>query len=201
MYKRQILNNGGANLTAVGCSFSGNTAIDTVGGGLTNEPLAQATLVGCILWGNGDTTGSLESGQIANSAGGVLVVDYSCIEGLTSSFGVGNIDQDPLFADATGFDNVAGTLDDDLRLCPSSPCIDAGSNPAVPPDDDDLDGDGDLLEPIPLDLDGTPRFEDDPDTPDTGIGPAPVIDMGAYEGLDPGPVSYTHLTLPTIYSV
>ncbi|MHC4427504.1 MAG: hypothetical protein ACYS0D_02740 [Planctomycetota bacterium] len=31
------------------------------------------------------------------------------------------------------------------------------------------------------DLDGNPRFVDDPDTVDTGYGDAPVVDMGAYE--------------------
>ena len=34
---------------------------------------------------------------------------------------------------------------------------------------------------ISTDLDDNPRFVDDPDTADTGIGSAPIIDMGAYE--------------------
>jgi hypothetical protein len=53
-------------------------------------------------------------------------------------------------------------------LSSDSPCIDAGNNTAVP------DG-------IVMDLDGTPRFVDDPDTPDTGSGDPPIVDMGAYE--------------------
>ncbi len=39
------------------------------------------------------------------------------------------------------------------------------------------------------DLDGNPRFVDDPDTPDTGFGNPPIVDMGAYEfqGTSPCP--------------
>ena len=73
--------------------------------------------------------------------------------------GTGNIDADPLFVDpgAGGF-----------QLASGSPCIDAGDNGAVPPD-------------VTVDLDGRPRFADDPDTPDTGAGRPPIVDMGAYE--------------------
>jgi len=36
---------------------------------------------------------------------------------------------------------------------------------------------------ITTDVDGNPRFVDDPDTPDTGNPgpPGPIVDMGAYE--------------------
>ena len=40
---------------------------------------------------------------------------------------------------------------------------------AVPVDNFDLDGDGDVTEPIPLDLAGGLRFTNDPDTPDIGV--------------------------------
>ena len=45
----------------------------------------------------------------------------------------------------------------------------------------DLDGDGDIFEPVPYDLDGRPRFTDDPAAMDTGAGTPPLIDVGAYE--------------------
>ena len=51
----------------------------------------------------------------------------------------------------------------------------------MPADEFDLDQDGDTDEPIPFDLDGNPRFVDDPDTDDTGHGTPPIVDMGAYE--------------------
>ncbi|MCH8149259.1 MAG: hypothetical protein IH987_14960 [Planctomycetes bacterium] len=100
-------------------------------------------------------------------------LDWSCIQGLTGALGgVGNIDLDPQFVDAAN---------DDLRLQAGSPCIDAADNTAVPPDQFDLDGDLDMNEPLPIDLDGSPRFSDDPATPDTGNGIPPIVDMGAFE--------------------
>ena len=62
-----------------------------------------------------------------------------------------------------------------------SPCIDAGENAAVPSDILDLDNDSDTAEPLPYDLDGNPRFIDDPATTDSGSGVPPIVDMGAYE--------------------
>jgi hypothetical protein len=57
-----------------------------------------------------------------------------------------------------------------VRLSAGSPCVDAGSNAALPPDELDLDGDGDTSEPLPLDLDHNPRVQ------------GGTVDMGAYEG-------------------
>ncbi|MHC4094188.1 MAG: hypothetical protein ACYSVY_28595, partial [Planctomycetota bacterium] len=48
------------------------------------------------------------------------------------------------------------------------PSIDAADNDAVP-------------EGVTTDLDGNPRFADDPGTLDTGNGTPPIVDMGAYE--------------------
>jgi hypothetical protein len=64
--------------------------------------------------------------------------------------------------------------------------MDAGDNSSVPADTADLDGDNDTNEPVSLDLDGDPRFVDDPYTPDTGNGIPPIVDMGAYEGPNQG---------------
>ena len=72
--------------------------------------------------------------------------------------------------DADGADNVAGTADDNLRLSGGSPASDAGSNGLLPADTADLDGDGDTTEPLPYDLDGSPRIVNS------------AVDMGAYEG-------------------
>jgi parallel beta-helix repeat protein len=97
-------------------------------------------------------------------------------------FGEGCIDAEPNFVDPDGPDNDPTTWEDnDYRLAPGSPCIDAGDNTAVPTDEFDLDDDGDAAEPLPFELDGNPRFIDDPDTTDTGNGTSPIVDMGAYE--------------------
>jgi parallel beta-helix repeat protein len=97
----------------------------------------------------------------------------------------GNISADPRFVSASpGPDGKWGTADDtygDLHLLPGSPCIDVGSNADVPADICDLDDDGNTTEPLPFDLAGASRFADDPYTPDTGSGTAPIVDIGAYE--------------------
>lgn len=81
----------------------------------------------------------------------------------------GNIDGDPLFVDADGPDNDPLTFaDNDLTLGAGSPAIDAGSNVAVPAG-------------VTTDFLGLARFADDPNTSDTGVGPAPIVDMGAFE--------------------
>ena len=45
----------------------------------------------------------------------------------------------------------------------------------------DLDGDSDLAEPLPYDLDAQSRFTDVPWKLDQGMGTPPLVDMGAYE--------------------
>ena len=95
-------------------------------------------------------------------------INFSAVDGWTGQFGgAGNIDADPQFIDADGPDNQLGTADDNLRLAPGSPCIDAADNSRYPGPDHDADG--------------NPRFVDDPDTVDTGRGTPPIIDMGGYE--------------------
>lgn len=93
-------------------------------------------------------------------------VTYSDIEG--GWLGAGNINVDPSWVDPDGDDNVVGTLDDDLRLGPGSLASNAGDDSAVPPDWFDVDGNLNSTEPLPIDLDGAPRF----------VG---TVDMGAYE--------------------
>lgn len=109
-------------------------------------------LSNCIVWGNSPNQFAV------GDFGGSFTVEYSNIQGGWP--GTGNIDVNPLFVNL-GSNN--------LRLSFASPCIDAGSNFLVP-------------EGIELDLDGNPRFADDPDVEDTGQGSPPIVDMGAYEG-------------------
>jgi hypothetical protein len=94
--------------------------------------------------------------------GGTPVVSYSCIQDNVPDDtyiypGTGNIDDDPLFVDVDGLDNISGTEDDNLRLKLNSPCLDAGTNITTPP-------------LPPTDLDGEMRIQNG------------VVDMGAYEG-------------------
>jgi hypothetical protein len=75
---------------------------------------------------------------------------------------------DPVLMDRLGPDGIAGTGDEDVRLDEGSPCVDAGNNLAVPAG-------------LTVDLDGRPRFADDPNAPNVGSGGTRIVDIGAYE--------------------
>ncbi|MEQ8317540.1 MAG: GC-type dockerin domain-anchored protein [Phycisphaerales bacterium] len=142
------------------------------------------TLTGVTFANNAGATGDADGEAVYAEAGDLAlrncVVDngdwlgvdtatvtatWSCIVG--GYPGAGNIDADPM-------------LDAEYRPVAGSPVIDAGNTTLLPADAFDLDGDGDLSEPIPFDAAGLARAVDDPATPDTGVG-SPVVDMGAYE--------------------
>jgi hypothetical protein len=101
------------------------------------------------------------------------LVSYSDIQGGYS--GTGNKNVDPQFVrnPGPGPDGTWGTDDDDygdLRLRAFSPAVDAGNNSAVPSG-------------IASDLAGNRRFADVPTVADTGVGQAPIVDLGAYEAV------------------
>ena len=176
-------------------AIEGNSAA-TKGGGIHCE-YTGATLANNVIVMN--SSGISANGSTlwpslrCNCVYGNTAYNYS---GLTDPTGTnGNISADPRFVrpasdggDGWG-DNPAtpgvdeGANDDygDLHLLPGSPCIDAGSNPDVPADLADLNGNGDRGEPLPFDLAGGVRFADDPATADTGAGTPPIVDIGAYE--------------------
>ena len=150
----------GSHPTVTNCSFIDNSG---KGSGIRHSNAFQlnATVTNCIFWD--ETPDEIVGGS------GTLNVRYSDVQGGYS--GTGNIDAEPLFVDADGPDDDPSTFEDnDYRLLSGSPGIDAGDNTAVPED-------------ITTDLDGNPRFVDDPDTPNTGNwdGANSQVDMGAYE--------------------
>ncbi len=156
-----------SNSIVTNCTFSGNTALS--GQALASDSYNQqypsgVLIANCILWDGGHEVWN-NDGSIAITYGNVQ--DDEPNDGIIYP-GTGNIDVDPIFVDPLGPDRIPGTEDDDLRLSAGSPCIDAGDNSAVPMD-------------VTTDLDGNPRFVDDPSTPDTGVGPPPIVDMGAFE--------------------
>ncbi|MCG8405064.1 MAG: hypothetical protein MI923_07705 [Phycisphaerales bacterium] len=188
-------------LRFVNCLFSGNSA--SAGGGIYSGDgfitLTQCTFArnqggglfaissgprinNCVFWENEFDEQTDEIAQVGYVSG---FINYSCVQGWTGDLGgAGNLGDDPMFVDADGPDNIIGTEDDNLHLRFDSPCVDAGDNDA------DTDGFMPGVQPLPeFDLDGNPRFADDPDTPDTGnpgaAGP-PIVDMGAYEGPQQG---------------
>jgi predicted outer membrane repeat protein len=89
--------------------------------------------------------------------------------------------KDPKFVQMpSGGDGNWDTLQDnkygDLSVQPGSPVIDAGANSALPPT-------------ITTDVKGRSRFWDDVTVPDTGVGSPPLVDIGAYEFVDPIPTA------------
>ncbi len=186
------LDTDGGTVALFGCAFTGNEATEVGGGGVFAES-ATIQVINATFTGNDGPAGDAldllgGTATLANSivwndsivlgGGATLTATYSDIQG--GFPGTGNIDQDPLFVDEPG---------GDLRLGAGSPCIDAANNGAVPADTGDLDGDGNVAEPVPLDLEGDPRFVDDPGTVDTGNPGAggPIVDMGAHEFQLPSP--------------
>lgn len=160
-------NSGGGLITAndtvtlINCTIYGNSA--NLGGGMYTQRIDPApgeevvTLTNSILWGNSDSQGTAQSAQIYPAFDAAPIVNYSCVQGWDGTLeGVLTIADDPLFVNPNGEDNVAGTVDDDLRLVIGSPSVDAGDNDAIPSD-------------VETDLDGNPRIF------------ANVVDMGAYE--------------------
>ena len=142
---------------------------------------SSSTLYNCVVLGNSsspiggspsnvDVVGGVRNCQICNSIicqnGGGDEIDRSTIrhsliwnDSVSDDTDIDEIslslfDQDPLFVDADGEDDVLGTEDDDLRLMPESPCIDAGNNEYVI---------------TPADLDNNERISGD------------AVDIGPYE--------------------
>jgi hypothetical protein len=127
--------------------------IDVAGG-------AAATVRNTILWDNDVAGSTTEADQLRITGGATLAISDSDVEGWTGIFGgAGNFGSDPSFV-APG---------SDYRLGGASPCVDAGSNGALPSDVADLDADANVLEATPLDLDDLPRI--------AGF----FVDIGAYE--------------------
>jgi len=170
-YGGGALRNERGNLRLINSTLVGNAA--NAGGGVYYAfPGSEPVLDNCILWAN--TAGGV-GGELAQLAGdgGSATVNYCCVDGWTGGLGgEGNCGSDPNLVDPDGADNVLGTVDDLPRIdnC-ASPCADAGDNNRLPLDTFDLDDDGDLLEPIPLDVRGGARIV------------AGVVDIGAYESI------------------
>ncbi len=148
----------GTTVTLRNCTIAGNTTTASGAGILTSG--ASTAVRNCIVFNNTGPGGATAGQQLAGAGYGAT---YSCVQ--NGFGGEGNISAAPLFA------NLAGG---DLHILAGSPCIDAARN-------------ADVGIAVTTDRDGNPRFTDDPATTDTGVGPAPVVDMGAYEFQPPPP--------------
>ena len=147
-----IVNTVNCNPVITNCTFAANTA-DLEGGALGTFNTSTVAIANCIVWDS-----SPAMGQVFTDGTSSSTVFYSNIQG--GHKGKGNVDcRSAMFADDLG---------GDWRVTAGSPCIDAGDNDAVPMS-------------LKSDLDGNERFVDDPSTADSGMGKAPIVDMGAFE--------------------
>lgn len=109
----------------VNCSLAGNSA--DYGGVTILFPGDSVSFENSILWGNTATTSGFD--VFVNSE--TATASYSLFDPSKSTStlsGSGNLSNDPLFMDADGPDNLAGTEDDDLTLQSSSPAINQASS-------------------------------------------------------------------------
>ncbi|MFT7462712.1 MAG: hypothetical protein ACI9EF_001054 [Pseudohongiellaceae bacterium] len=146
----------GGNTQVRNCTFVANASQLQASGGLRTQSSANSSVSNCIFWDNMGPGGSQSA---TNQVNGNSNVDYSLVEGGFTGTGVGNIDGDPQFTNL---------LSNDFSLTETSPAIDAADNTAVPS--------GSLV-----DFSGSPRLADVLAVADTGVGAAPVVDMGAFE--------------------
>ncbi|NOS99980.1 MAG: S8 family serine peptidase, partial [Phycisphaerales bacterium] len=171
---------GSVNMSLSHCTLHDNVAAIS-GGGVWLESAVGLDISNSILWNNRDATGTSQSAQLLYAAGTPFVAS-SCVQSYSGGFDGDSIrTDDPRFVNALGPDGIVGTHDDDLRLSPNSPYIDAAANALIPLDVYDIDGNGETAEATPVDLAGVPRRFDAPDVGDTGSGTAPIVDLGAYE--------------------
>lgn len=132
-------------------SIFANNAAPNGGGAAHSTQQKVAQFDHCLFWNNGPRPffGSFTSGNPV--------------------FDDGSGAADPRFIHPPGADGIPGTRDDDLRVRPGSPAVDAGDSALLPADIHDIDGDANTTEPLPRDADGAPRVH------------GGVVDIGAFE--------------------
>jgi hypothetical protein len=150
--------------------FFDNFAWDE-GSAMFNGGGSVPLVANCIFWENGTPNNQI---RYENNP---PIVRYSIVQGGYS--GTGNLDVDPRFVSPEN---------NDFRLNYISPAIDAGDNTSVFDDYLDLDNDGIIDEPTPIDIDGKERFFEMPIQPNVGNGDFPLVDIGTYEVYNSAPV-------------
>ena len=144
----------GGNPRFVNCTVVGNSSTGNAVGGLRNQGSNNASFVTMIVWGNTGSGGAMGPANQSNTGNAIT---HSLVMG--GYAGATNSGADPQFIDEMG---------GDFSLSLTSPGIDAGDSTA-------------LAAGLVLDFAGNPRFSDIASVPDSGVGPAPVVDIGAFE--------------------
>jgi hypothetical protein len=162
--------------TLANCVFVGNSA-GWGGGAVYNYNIGEPTLINCTITGNTAAAGGAVYGDVNSHPRLENCIVWNndrlpfYIVGTSSMAATYSLTQPVWTGDGNITGNPAFLGLDNFRLSSTSPCIDAGNNSYVPTH---LTGDSD----------GAPRFADHPLIDDTGVGTAPIVDMGAYEYRD-----------------
>ncbi|QOJ15744.1 MAG: hypothetical protein HRU75_14340 [Planctomycetia bacterium] len=187
---------GGAGATPDGGSAVPGAIGGSGGAGVISTSTALTTR-SCTLvenaGGTGGTGGAMGGGAGSNGPSTALALSSHSIRNTVFHLNAG-----PQFAGSmpigsncasdfvlVGGANVAfaGEFVHGYRPGPGSPLIDRGHVFDLPMDTLDVDGDFLTGESLPVDLAGISRRIDDPAVADTGVGPPPMPDIGAYERL------------------
>ncbi|MCB1589267.1 MAG: DUF11 domain-containing protein [Xanthomonadales bacterium] len=165
----------GTTLNVLNSLVSGNRADGGFGGGILNRGslfLINATVAGNFAGTSGGGVSNLGS-YSADVRNSILygneaphAPEISANVGFNSVRTIIGID--PLFVERVDASDNAPTTAGDYRLDDFSSAIDSGSNALIPAG-------------VVTDVDGNPRRVDDANEPDSGIGTAPIVDVGAYE--------------------
>ncbi|GAB5496079.1 MAG: hypothetical protein Phyf2KO_11590 [Phycisphaerales bacterium] len=179
-----------------GCTFAENYAGSGEGTAVTMHLVASS--FGILVASRVNISNSIiapRRDQLPFNSFGNIYFDVSDSIALPFWEGARVINADPMFVrypsdggDGWGDDPLTSQIDEsanddygDLRLKLSSPAIDAGNNDTILADILDQDADGDVDENSPLDFLGASRQVDTPTVTDSGLGDAPLVDMGANE--------------------
>lgn len=179
---------GSSSASVYNCTIVNNSAF-VQSGGLYTGFTSNLSARNCIIWDNtsGNAWRGVQFEQAYAQPGTTITITHSDVESenLLGFPGTGNINQNPMFALPAGANGIVGDFDDDYSLTAGSPVIDAGNNTFVTTDFTDMDLDGNTSEKVPFDLAGVARTVDDAATVDTGVGAAPIVDMGCFEFVAP----------------
>lgn len=163
-----------ANVAFHNCAIVGNTSTTRAAGVYEFSKVGDTyAFINTVVWGNRsqESLAPLNENMVSESGNFALydTIVERAFEHPVAAFDISRVlDADPVFADPVGPDGIAYSGDEDLRAGPGSAMIDNGASFRVPPW-------------LTTDLDAKPRRIDAAWVPDTGVGPAPIVDIGPYE--------------------